>query len=109
MTETGMKLTFDKGCSNYIPNRHLERILYSNLQVIGAGVASVEEKAYAEQLWATFSDEEKEYNLNMIRGVGYVGDGSEFAGKYVSDSGSPYDPSYGTWMAETDVSAESCV
>lgn len=109
MTETEMNLTFDKGCSNYIPNRHLERILYSNLQDIGAGVPSVEEKAYAEQLWATFSDEEKENYLNMIRGVGYVGDGSEFAGKYVSDTVSPYDPSDGTWMASTDVSDVSWV
>src|SRR5699024_12352591 len=57
----------------------------------------------------TFSEEEKENYLNMLRGVGYVGDGSEFAGKYVSDTVSPYDPSDGTWMASTDVSDVSWV
>ena len=35
MTETEVSIRFDKACSNYVPNRHLEKILYEKLVETG--------------------------------------------------------------------------
>src|SRR5690606_23000761 len=65
MTETELTIEFDKACSNYIPNRSLEKILYQSLQEAGIEKPNQEEKAFAEKLWATLSDGEKESYLDI--------------------------------------------
>src|SRR5699024_5580056 len=90
MTETEMTMTFDKACSNYIPNRSLEKILYHNLNEVGVEPPTEDEKKLAKEIWSTFTEEEQKNYLDPMDGFGYMGDGSEFSGKYVSDSISPY-------------------
>ncbi|MGD6894479.1 M20 family metallopeptidase [Bacillus infantis] len=109
MTETELTIEFDKACSNYIPNRSLERILHESLLEAGIEKPDEQEEAYAKQLWDTLSEGEKESYIDILKGFGYIGDGSEFAGKYLADTISPYEPSDGVLSGSTDVSDVSWV
>ncbi len=109
MTETELTIEFDKACSNYIPNRSLEKILHENLQEAGIDKADDEEITFAEKLWSTLSDGEKEGYLDIIKGFGYKGDGTEFEGKYLAETISPYEPSNEILSGSTDVSDVSWV
>ncbi|MDT0162085.1 MULTISPECIES: M20 family metallopeptidase [Bacillus] len=109
MTETELTIEFDKACSNYIPNRSLERILHESLLEAGIEKPDEQEEAYAKHLWDTLSEGEKESYIDILKGFGYIGDGSEFAGKYLADTISPYEPSDGVLSGSTDVSDVSWV
>lgn len=109
MTETEVTIKFDKACSNYIPNRSLEKILHNNLRVAGTETPTEEEVAFAEKIWDSLSPGEKENYLDLMRGFGYVGDGSEFEGKYLADSIAPYSDREGVLPGSTDVSDVSWV
>lgn len=109
MTETEVTIRFDKACSNYIPNRSLERVLYASLEEIGAGTPDEDEKAFAKEIWESLRPDEKENYLDVSRGFGYEGDGSEFEGKYLSDEISPYIPTDKILMGSTDVADVSWV
>ena len=90
MTETELTIVFDKACSNYLPNRALEEILYDKLVEVGPGEPSEADKQFAEKIWNSLSEGERKDSINHLKGFGYSGDGSEFEGKYLSDSISPY-------------------
>src|SRR5690606_18963052 len=109
MTETEVEIRFDKACSNFVPNRHLEKILYEKLVETGAGEFTEEEQKFAENMWQTFSEEEKKNAIPAMKGFGYQGDGKEFTGKYLSDTISPYQPSDEILMGSTDVGDVSWV
>ncbi|MGD6875810.1 M20 family metallopeptidase [Bacillus infantis] len=109
MTETELSIEFDKACSNYIPNRSLERILHESLLEAGIETPDEQDEAYAKKLWDTLSEGEKESYIDILKGFGYIGDGSEFAGKYLADTISPYEPSSGVLSGSTDVSDVSWV
>jgi aminobenzoyl-glutamate utilization protein B len=109
MTETEVTVEFDKACSNYIQNRNLEKILYTNLKEIGGGNPTEQEKQFAEQIWSTLTLSEQENYLDPLKGFGYTGNGSEFAGKHLADSISPYYESPGILPGSTDVSDVSWV
>jgi aminobenzoyl-glutamate utilization protein B len=109
MTETELSIEFDKACSNYIPNRSLEKLLYKSLQEAGIEKPSETEITFAEKLWSTLSEGEKESYLDILRGFGYVGDGSEFEGKYLAETISAYEPSKEVLAGSTDVSDVSWV
>lgn len=109
MTETEVEIEFVKACSNYVPNRALEKILYENLKEVGADEPSAEEKAYAKQIWDTFSSDEQQSFFDIMNGFGYVGDGSEFEGKYLNDSISDYVASEEIFYGSTDVADVSWV
>ncbi|WP_174614516.1 M20 family metallopeptidase [Virgibacillus ihumii] len=109
MTETEVTVEFDKACSNYIQNRSLEKLLYQNLKEIGAGSPSESEKAFAKEIWSTFKESEQENYLDPMTGFGYMGDGSEFDGKYLADTISPYVESRGILAGSTDVADVSWV
>lgn len=109
MTETEVEIRFDKACSNFVPNRHLEKILYEKLVETGAGEFTEEEQKFAENMWQTFSEEEKKNAIPAMKGFGYQGDGKEFTGKYLADTISPYQPSDEILMGSTDVGDVSWV
>lgn len=109
MTETELSIEFDKACSNYIPNRNLEKVLYNNLVAVGAEKPTVDEEKFAKEIWSTFTEAEQEYYIDPMKGFGYIGDGSEFSGKYLSDSISPCYESQGILSGSTDVSDVSWV
>lgn len=109
MTETEVSIHFDKACSNYVPNRHLEKILYEKLVETGVEEFTEEERRFAEKMWETFSEEEKNNAISTMKGFGYHGDGKEFVGKYLADTISPYHPSEEIMMGSTDVGDVSWV
>ncbi|WP_221567091.1 M20 family metallopeptidase [Alkalihalobacillus sp. TS-13] len=109
MTETELAIEFDKACSNYIPNRSLEKILYENLLETGIEKPSEDEITFAEKLWYTLSEGEKDSYLDILKGFGYKGDGSEFEGKFLADTLSPYEPTNEILPGSTDVSDVSWV
>lgn len=109
MTETELSIEFDKACSSFIPNRNLEKVLYNNLVEVGVESPTADEKKFAKDIWSTFTEAEQEYYIDPMRGFGYIGDGSEFSGKYLSDSISPYYESQGILSGSTDVSDVSWV
>ncbi len=109
MTETELTIVFDKACSNYIPNRALEEILSDKLVEAGPGESSEADKAFAEKIWNSLSDGERKNSVDLLKGFGYSGDGSEFEGKYVSDTISPYIASDGIMAGSTDVSDVSWI
>lgn len=109
MTETDLSINFNKGCSNFVPNRQLESILYDNFQKIGIESPTQEEKEYAKEIWDTFSTSEQDFYVDIMEGFGYQGDGSEFNGKYLSDSISPYKNTGKMLYGSTDVADVSWV
>ncbi|MCM3479133.1 M20 family metallopeptidase [Caldibacillus thermoamylovorans] len=109
MTETELSVHFDKACSNYVPNRHLEQILYEKFVETGVEEFTEEEKSFAEKMWNTLTDEEKNNFLGMAKGFGYHGDGKEFRGKYLADTISTYVPSREILKGSTDVGDVSWV
>ncbi|WP_432355854.1 amidohydrolase [Sporosarcina sp. A2] len=109
MTETQMTVEVDKACSNYIPNRALEKILFESLEEIGIEPPTEDEKQYARGIFESLSEGEQKDYLGVMKGFGYVGDGSEFTGKYVSDCISPYEIPTEILTASTDVSDVSWV
>lgn len=66
MTETTVNVRFDKACSNYLPNRELEGVMYQALQAIGLPQWSDEELAFAKQIRATLTDNDLQNSLNNI-------------------------------------------
>lgn len=109
MTETDLSIEFDKACSNYIPNRSLEKLLYDSLLEAGTEKPGEEEVAFARELWSTLSDGEKENYLDLMKGFGYAGNGSELEGKFLSEGISPYVASNEVLAGSTDVSDVSWV
>ncbi len=109
MTETKLEIEFVKACSNYVPNRTLEKVLYKNLQEVGAEEPSDDEKAYAKEIWESFSSDEKEFYLDVMSGFGYIGDGNEFEGKYLNDTISDYAETDEIFYGSTDVADVSWV
>lgn len=109
MTETEVDIEFIKACSNYVPNRGLEKMLYQSLQKVGASQTTEDEQAYAKEIWHTFTADEQDFFIDLMKGFGYVGDGSEFKGKYISDSISPYHASEEIFYGSTDVADVSWV
>ncbi len=109
MTETELSIEFDKACSNYIPNRSLEKLLHESLVEAGTEEPAEDEAVFARELWSTLSDGEKGSYLDLLKGFGYMGNGSEFEGKYLSESISPYEASNEVLAGSTDVSDVSWV
>ncbi|WP_210366660.1 M20 family metallopeptidase [Bacillus sp. REN3] len=109
MTETELSIEFDKACSNYIPNRSLEKVLYESFLEAGIEKPAVEESEFAQKIWSSLSEGEKESYLEILKGFGYKGDGKEFEGKYLAETISPYEPSDEIFAGSTDVSDVSWV
>lgn len=109
MTETDVSINFIKGCSNFVPNRNLEEILYKNLLKAGADEPTEEEKIFARKIRETFTAEEKEFSVDLMKGFGYIGNGKEFEGKSLVDTISPYEAKDEIFFGSTDVSDVSWV
>lgn len=58
MTETKVKVKFDKACSNYIPNDTLNKVVFEHLQKVGLPSYSEEELVYAKEMAETLSPNE---------------------------------------------------
>ncbi len=67
MTGTEHEIVFEKACSNYIPNRVLEKLLYKNLQEVVMPELDIEEQAFAKKIKSTLTDSEIHSNLHMAQ------------------------------------------
>ena len=56
MTETKVTMTFDKGTSEYVGNKTIEKIMYKNLKKFENIEYTEEEKAYAKKFKDTLSE-----------------------------------------------------
>lgn len=109
MTETELTISFDKACSNYLPNRALEEIMYGKLVEVGAEPPVEAEIDFAQKIWSSLSENEQNSAIEQLHNFGYSGDGSEFEGKYLADHISPYESSDRIMMGSTDVGDVSWV
>ena len=69
MTETKVKVKFDKACSNYIPNDTINKIIYDKLQLVGLPTYTNEELEYAKKMNKTISDSEYSSALREIKSM----------------------------------------
>ncbi|MGE7768316.1 M20 family metallopeptidase [Peribacillus sp. NPDC096540] len=66
MTETEVEITFDKGCSNLIPNQTLAAVMYNNFSKIGVPDFNEEEIAFARQIRAIMPESDKHSIFHML-------------------------------------------
>lgn len=69
MTETTVTSQLQKACSDYLPNRHLEALMYENLCYYGTPEWSDEERHFAAQIRQTLSENDLQNTLNSIAGT----------------------------------------
>jgi|ADGO01.1.fsa_nt_gi hypothetical protein len=67
MTETKVKVKFDKACSNYIPNDTINQIIYKKLQLVGLPTYNEDELQYATKMAETISPAEFSSALEEIK------------------------------------------
>lgn len=70
MTETTVECRFDKACSSYLPNRTLENAMYQALSHFGTPEWNSEELAFAKQIQATLTSNDRQNSLNNIAATG---------------------------------------
>lgn len=69
MTETKVKVKFDKACSNYIPNDTINKIIYNKLQLVGTPTYNEEELEYAKKMAKTITPAEFSSALQEIKSI----------------------------------------
>lgn len=103
MTETSVTIEIDKACSNYVPNRELEKVMYEQLKNLDPIEYSSEEVDYAKEMWNTLAANEKMDALESIKSFGAVNDGDKLKEKYLSDVIHEYTPLDIAMPGSTDV------
>ena len=112
MTETKVKVKFDKACSNYIPNDTINKIIYDKLQLVGITyIYNDEEMEYAKKMNASLT--ESEY-FSALREINSMYDGSPVEDYNDGDipfykEVVPYQKSKQTLTGSTDVADVSWV
>ena len=69
MTETKVKVKFDKACSNYIPNDTINKTVYDKLQQVGLPTYNDEELEYAKKMAKTLTPAEYSSALQEIKSI----------------------------------------
>src|SRR5690606_4151844 len=111
MTETKVKVKFDKACSNYIPNDTVNKIVYDKLQLVGLPQYNEEEMEYAKRMNKTISPSEYSSALKEIQTI-YPGsevDDLEQEEVPFYNEVIPYQKSTQTMSGSTDVADVSWV
>ncbi len=112
MTDTTMNVRFDKACSNYIPNRALEQVMFSHLQAFGVPQYSAQETEFAQQIRATLTrDDIRNAKLNIARTGGDAGEqwAQALGDKVLTDEVAPYAANRELLYGSTDVGDVSWV
>ena len=112
MTGTEMTLRFEKACSNYQPNRTLERLMYRQLSHFGLPEYSHAERQFASEIRQTLSaDDLRNAGLNAARTGGDAGRKwvEELGDRVLMDSVAPYCASEEVLYGSTDVGDVSWV
>ncbi len=106
MTETTVECRFDKACSSYLPNRTLENAMYQALSHFGTPEWNSEELAFAKQIQATLTSNDRQNSLNNIAATGGE-NGKVFALRHretvLANEVAPYAATDNVLAASTDV------
>ncbi|EES8061874.1 M20 family metallopeptidase [Escherichia coli] len=106
MTETTVECRFDKACSSYLPNRTLENAMYRALSHFGTPEWNSEELAFAKQIQATLTSNDRQNSLNNIAATGGE-NGKVFALRHretvLANEVAPYAATDNVLAASTDV------
>lgn len=106
MTETTVECRFDKACSSYLPNRTLENAMYHALSHFGTPEWNSEELAFAKQIQATLTPNDRQNSLNNIAATGGE-NGKVFALRHretvLANEVAPYAATDNVLAASTDV------
>ncbi|AXU97645.1 amidohydrolase [Erwinia persicina] len=112
MTGTEMSVRFEKACSNYQPNRALEKLMYARLCHFGPPDYSAEEHQFAAGIRQTLSaDDLHNARLNAARTGGSAGGewAAALGDRVLMDSVAPYCASEEVLYGSTDVGDVSWV
>jgi len=105
MTETEVEVRFERACSNMLPNRTLEKVLYGNFERLGPVPVDEADIEYAKKLRGTMSAQAKQYDEQFLREL-FGESGRETArrisGREVVDILSPYQPGSAAAMGSSD-------
>jgi len=106
MTGTRLEISFDKGCSNLMPNKVLGRLLEREFRRIGAPPFSGEDYVFARKMRETFSEDDIEDSLDFAKKM-MGGRAGELFGAYrdkiLSDTVIPMDDKPFSLFGSTDV------
>lgn len=106
MTDTQMSVRFDKACSNYLPNRTLEQVMYRYVNEFGLPQYSPQEQQFADEIRQTLNkDDLRNAKLNVVRTGGAAGREwvQQLGDKVLMDEVAPYSPSEEILFGSTDV------
>lgn len=112
MTDTTMSVRFDKACSNYVPNRALEKVMYGYLCEYGIPEYTSRERQYACEIRQTLSKEDLENaGLNIARTGGQAGKAwvAALGERVLMEEVAPYCESGEVMYGSTDVGDVSWV
>lgn len=112
MTDTQMTVHFEKACSNYVPNRRLEKAMYQYVCDFGLPDYSDEERRFATEIRQTLSkDDLRNAKLNISRTGGVAGQEwvRQLGDKVLMDEVAPYVESQEILYGSTDVGDVSWV
>ncbi|MBS9424799.1 M20 family metallopeptidase [Photorhabdus caribbeanensis] len=112
MTGTQLNIRFDTACSNDVPNRTIERVMYQYIQAFGIPEYTDEERQFAEKIHQTLTkDDLRNVKFNAAQIAGEEGKlWSERQGeKALTDEVLPYIESQELMYVSTDVGDVSWV
>lgn len=104
MTETTVNIDFVKACSEVIPNKVLEKVLYSNMKEVPSVKYSSEEMEFADAIHDTTNDDD-EYLIKSAQGLpeDLMEEVLKNKGKSIYDFVFPLVHSEESYSASTDV------
>lgn len=107
MTETELEIVFDRGSSNILQNRTLEKLAYDQLMELGPVPVDEADLSYAAKIAETFTGSDKRFSADMLETLYGAKQGKELAklieGKLIADCVYPYIMRDGAIPASTDV------
>lgn len=109
MTETKVKVKFDKACSNYLPNDTINQLLYKNLQAVGLPTYTEPELVYAQQMKQTLTGNEVQAAKNEVLSIAGTPSINTIEEQPFLNMVIPYGKSDKTMAGSTDVADVSWV
>jgi aminobenzoyl-glutamate utilization protein B len=110
MTETEVEVIIDKACSDYTPNRTLEKVMYDYLKDEEKEIEySSEEKNFAKDIWNSLSKNEKNNALSSLNSFGVIDDKQKLKNKVLSDIVNDYNYSTRPMLGSSDVADVSWI
>ncbi len=110
MTGTECEIEIDKACSDYSPNRKMEEIMYHYLKEEESEIVySENELNFAENIWQSLTQAEKDNAQNMLQSFGVISDSNKLDHQRLSRIVNDYVISDKPMMGSTDVADVSWV